>query len=218
MNVFYEGRHPAECILAEANGNRSRDNAVIADGVAIVACQVIGRTGDAEGPPTVAAAVLAGAGNGVFTLANPAFGPGVQVGTYRIRCIEKTADSGLFQVIRPDGTIDGQAVVGVAYVGQLKFTIADGAVDFDQTSVFSVEVSKADLSGEGIFDAFDPDTMTELAIAIYAVAADKVDRRIAILSRDATVNGKTLVWPVAATDADKAAGAALLRKAGIIIR
>lgn len=220
MQVFNEGRHAAEFILAEASGNRSRDNASIKDGVAIEAGQVIARIGDAAGAPTVGAATKTGTGDGTLTLANPAHGPGIQVGTYQIRCVEKTADSGLFEVIRPDGTIDGQAVVGVAYVGQLKFTIADGAADFDQTTLFKVVVTKSDATGEGEFDVYDPDTMVgaELALAIYPLQADATARRIAIVARDCTVNGKCLVWPEGITDAETAAAAAGLRKAGIIIR
>lgn len=220
MQVFNEGRHAAEFILSEANGNRSRDNATIKDGVEIEAGQVIARIGDAAGAPTVGAATKTGTGDGTFTLANPAYGPGIQAGTYQVRCVEKTADSGLFEVIRPDGTIDGQAVVGTAYVGQLKFTIADGAADFDQTTLFKVVVTKSDATGEGEFDVYNPDTMAgaELALAIYPLKADATARRIAIIARDCTVNGKCLVWADGATDEETAAAADRLRKAGIIIR
>lgn len=220
MQVFTEGRHAAEFILAEANGNRSRDNGTIRDAVAVEAGQVIARVGDAAGAPNVGAVTKTGTGDGTLTLADPGYGAGIQAGTYQIRCVEKTADSGLFEVIRPDGTIDGQAVVGTAYAGQIKFMIADGAADFDQTTLFKVVVTKADATGEGEFDIYDADSMpdAELAIAIYPLASDAPARRIAIISRDCTVNGNCLVWADAATDADKAGGAALLRKAGIVTR
>jgi len=100
---------------------------------------------------------LAGAGNGTCTLASPAFGTGVLAGIYKLRCTEKTTDSGQFEVLRPDGTSAGFAVVGTAFTGEIKFTIADGTTDFDQTSEWSITVSKAVATDSGKFSVVDPD-------------------------------------------------------------
>lgn len=121
------------------------------------------------GTYSVATPTLAGAGNGTCTLANPAFGAGVQVGAYKVRAVEKTTDSGEFAVIRPDGTVDGYAVVGAAYTGQVKFTIGDGSTDFDQTSEWSIVVSAAVPANGGVFSVTAPDG-TRLANATVGSA------------------------------------------------
>lgn len=41
MTVFTEGRHAAEFILSEANGQRSRENGVVASGQTLAAGQIV---------------------------------------------------------------------------------------------------------------------------------------------------------------------------------
>lgn len=118
---------------------------------------------------TVGAPAASGTGNGTLTRANPAFSASAHVGTYTVRFVEKTTDSGEFVVIRPDGTVDGYGVVGTAYDGQVKFTIADGATDFDQTSQFTLAVTAAVAGNGGVFSVTAPDG-TALAAATVGVA------------------------------------------------
>ena len=121
------------------------------------------------GTHSVATPVLTGTGNGTCTLANPAFGTGVQNGDYKVRCTEKTTDSGQFEVVRPDGTVEGFAVIGTAYTGQVKFTIADGTTDFDQTSLWTITVSAAVSADGGSFSVVDPDGL-QVGTATVGVA------------------------------------------------
>lgn len=220
--VFTEGRHPAEFILAEANGNRSRDNGIIAAGLAVLAGTVLGLIAANTGAVTVGAPAFSGTGNGALTKANPAYGAGVLEGTYRIQLIDEGANAGDFEVVRPDGTIDGFASVGTAYDGQVKFTIADGATDFASPAAFTLPVTIADLAGVGQFGPLDLDgtdgTEKAAAIALYPVASTDTIRAVSLITRDCTVNGKCLEWPDGVTDQQKATAVAALAARGIIVR
>lgn len=223
MSLFFaEGRHPAEFILSEANGNRSRDNGVIVDAVDIAAGQVLGLVEANEGVVTVGAATFAGTGNGVLTKANPANSAAVIEGSYKIQLIDEGANAGDFEVVRPDGTVDGFASVGVAYDGQVKFTIADGATDFASPAAFTLPVTIADPVGVGKFGPFavagTDGTEEAAAIAIYPVPAAETNRGISLITRDCTVNGKCLTWPNGITDDQKATAINSLKLQGIIVR
>jgi len=104
------------------------------------------------------AAAAGNAGDGVLTLADPAFGADVKVGTYRVTCIEPAADGGTFAVEDPEGIEVGVAHVGVAHDGDhLKFTIADGATDFVAGDTFTIAVSAAVAADGGEFAVTAPD-------------------------------------------------------------
>ncbi len=93
----------------------------------------------------VASAAKAGnTGDGVLTLANPAFGAGVKAGVYQAVFIEPATNAGAFIVEDPDGIQVGEGNVGVAFDGVVKFTIADGATDFVAGDGFDVTVTGAD--------------------------------------------------------------------------
>jgi len=222
MTTLTEGRHAAEFVLSEAQGMRSRGNVTIADGEVILPGTVLGKVGEAEGAVTVGAPAFTGTGDGTLTKATPAYGTGVQVGTYQVVLTEIASDSGKFDVIRPDGTVDGQAVVGVAYDGQVKFTIADGSTDFGIAAKFTLAVSIAAASDEGQFKAYDQDASdgAEVAagIALYAASPDGETATIAAIVRDAEVNSNLLVWPGDIDAGEQLAAIAQLTAIGILVR
>lgn len=223
MSLFFaEGRHPAEFIISEANGNRSRDNGLVIDAVDIAAGQVLGLTEVNEGVVTVGVVTFAGTGNGVLTKAAPPNSAEVIEGNYKVQLIDEGANVGDFEVVRPDGTIDGFASVGVAYDGQVKFTIADGATDFASPAAFTVPVAIADPVGVGKYAPFavagTDGTEEAAAIAIYPLLSTETNRAISLITRDCTVNGKILTWPDGITDDQKAAAVDALKLQGIIVR
>lgn len=87
------------------------------------------------------AQAFSGTGNGVMTLATPDTSDSVLEGAYKVVFIEPAANLGTFQVWRPDGSYDGSGVVGTAYTGSIKFTIADGSTDFIAGDTFTVTVT-----------------------------------------------------------------------------
>jgi hypothetical protein len=87
----------------------------------------------------VGAAVAGNAGDG--TIGTVSAGVGAQPGVYRITCIEPAANGGQFAVEDPSGVTIGDAVVGTPFVGEVVFTIADGAADFGAGDQFTVTVA-----------------------------------------------------------------------------
>lgn len=224
MAVFNEARRAGEFILTEDEGHYSRDAITILAGEGkLAAGHVVGRVAADKGAVTVDAPVFAGTGDGALTKASPAYGDGVQEGSYIVRLLEAGANAGQFEVVRPDGTVDGFAAVGVAYDGQVKFTIADGATDFVAAAQFTLAVTIADPTGVDKYRSADP-TNTDgsgvaRAILIYDVDATSADVAVAAITRHAEVNGKILTYDAAVDDAaKKAVKIAELAAAGIIVR
>jgi len=88
-------------------------------------------------------AVVSGSGG---TPGNGAIGTvtadaGAMPGTYQVRILNPATNAGAFEVYRPDGSVDGDGTVGVAYNGMINFTLADGATDFSEDDRIPVTVS-----------------------------------------------------------------------------
>lgn len=86
---------------------------------------------------------VADAGNtGDGTVTDLALGTGAQIGNYTLECIAADADGGEFRLIDPNGYMLLPFVtVGVAYEGQLNFTVNDGAADFVVGDKFTIAVT-----------------------------------------------------------------------------
>ncbi|MFL9827203.1 head decoration protein [Rhodoplanes sp. SY1] len=182
---------------------------------------VLGRI--TRGAVTVGVPAFTGTGNGTLTKANPAASAAAQAGDYKIVCVEKTTDSGLFAVRRPDGTIDGYAVPGTPYTGQVKFSLAVGATDFAQGDTFTLPVTVAAGSTKIVplnFSATDGSQNVAGVSLQKKVAKDGgADRPLLALVRGPSIaREQGLEWPAGATDEQKAAGIAELNKLGIIVR
>ena len=219
MNVLTEGlARTAGYIVSEAHGYRSRQQAWLASGGAVLlAGAVLSLLAVNTGAVTVGTAVFTGTGNGVLTKANPAYGAGALEGTYKVQLIDEGTNAGDFVVVRPDGTIDGYASVGVAYDGQVKFTIADGATDFASPAAFAVPVVIADPTGVGKYVPYDGSKPAKV-ILFEGCDATSVDVRRTATARDSEVQIDVLSWAVGVTDNQKTAALASLAKSGIIGR
>jgi len=72
---------------------------------------------------------------------------GAQLGAYKAVCITATANAGTFEVFDPKGNSLGLHIVaGTAFANQIKFAIADAAVDFVVGDAFTITVAAG--SGE----------------------------------------------------------------------
>lgn len=197
-------------LLSEGEGNISREVVTIQSGAGVLkAGTVLGEIVANRGAVTVGAAVFTGTGNGTFAPASPAYSAAVQEGTYLVRLLEAAANGGNFEVIRPDGTIDGIAAVGTAYDGQIKFTIGDGATDFSNAAQFAVPVTIDDPTDVGSFKA-SPATATDGSDIAKAVLAQEVDATSAavkavVIRRLAEVKTDMLVFAASVNDATKKA-------------
>lgn len=223
MTAKTEGRAPFAFLLSEAQGTRSRAALLIAASMTILAGQVLGKVGTNEGAVTVGDPAFTGAGDGTLTKATPAYGAGVQEGTYTARLIEAGGNSGQFEVRRPDGTLDGYATVGSAYDGQVKFTIADGNTDFSAAAQFTLAVTIAAAADEAQYKKLNLSAADgaehAAAIAGYAVTTGAGETAsVAGVVRDCEVNGNELEWPSGITADQKSAAIAELAAVGIIVR
>ena len=216
--LVQESALTAGYLVSEAHGYRSREQAMIVIGSGkLLPGTVLSLLAANSGAATVGTATFAGTGNGVLTKATPASGAGVQEGSYKVQLIDEGTNAGDFQVIRPDGTIDGVASVGVAYDGQVKFTIADGATDFASPAVFTLPVTIADPAGFGKYAPFDG-SRTASAILYEGCDATDVDVRRTITARDTEVVAAALHYAVGVTSDQKTAALASLAALGIIGR
>jgi hypothetical protein len=138
-------------------------------------------------------------------------------GDWKIVIIDPVTNAGKFEVLRPDGTLDGTGNVGTAYNGGINFTLSD-ATDFAAGDGFTVNVSYA-AGKKAIHDPSATDG-SEVADSILYADADgsDADVAIAVTARDAEVNKSELIWKSGMTDSQKAAALASLALRGIIGR
>ena len=223
MTILTEGQHAGEFLVSEAPGARSRETITIGRSQTLVAGQVVALIPADTGAVTVGVPAFTGTGDGTCTLASPAYGTGVQEGTYIVRLLEGVHQGGNFQVIRPDGTIDGLAVAGTAYTGQVKFTLAEGSTDFSNAAQFTIAVAIANATNATTYVAFNQDG-TEGSQIPGGILWDAVttgssaDGSAVAIVRDAEVNGGDLVWSADIEAGDITTATTHLAALGIIVR
>jgi phage tail sheath protein FI len=96
------------------------------------------------------------AGNG--TLTGLTVDVNADTGAWVVTCQSISTNGGLFSVVKPDGTVDGVAIVGTAYnsANGPNFTINDGATDFAIGDAFNIAVAHAIPANGGSFTVKDP--------------------------------------------------------------
>lgn len=224
MSTLTQDKVPLQFLLGEEDRDYSRDNITILSGEGkLKPGMLLGKVLADHGAVTVGAPAFTGTGNGVLTRASPAYSATVKEGTYTVRLIEAGANAGSFEVIRPDGSIDGIAEVGVAYDGQVKFTIADGSTDFSAAAQFTLAVSIANPTGVGKYRSADPTNTDGSAVAVavlgYAVDATSADAVSVGFTRVASVKTSELIFDANVDDAGKkTTKLAELAAVGIIAR
>lgn len=217
-NFIYEGIHGPEFLVSEANGFRSRDTgdvgamaaATYAPGTVLVA---------SAGSNTVADSADAGnTGNGAATIDAATDASALQSGRYVLTCITAAANGGVFEVVNPEGGVEGTVTVGASAVnlGGLSIAIADGAADFVVGDKLYVDVSAV----AGDYAPAAAGTLgNAVGIAYNEFTTSTTDDvEITIIVRDAEVDMEKIQWPTGATPAQKAAGVAALKALGIVAR
>jgi len=131
-------------LLAETDGVTTR-KVTILSGSVLVAGSVIGAILAAASATVTAGAVVSGSnatpGNGAIGAVTSDLG--APEGTYKVIITNAATNAGAFEVIKPDGTLDGAGTVAVAYNGTINFTLADGSTDFAEDDYIPVTVSYA---------------------------------------------------------------------------
>jgi hypothetical protein len=213
--MLTERIYPGEGLLSEAPGTLSRDTVTIAESQTLKAGQPLGKVATAADVSRAAAA--GNTGNGVLTLANPAFGGAVKPGLYKVTCIEPASNGGTFSVEDPDGAVVGIAKVGVAFAGEIKFTIADDT-DFAAGDIVNVTVANVVWQHK----AYDPaatDGAQVFAGILYDAVTTGSGETLAATAfvRQLEWRDNAIVWGSLTSD-QKAAARVQARARGIIIR
>lgn len=192
MPFTHQAARAADFILSEANGQRSRENIIIAAGSGVVqAGTLIAEITAANAATSTAAAGNTGNGTvGTITVSSEAV-----TGTYVVEITEATEDGGAFVVTSPVGAEVGTGEVGTVFSGGgLSFTISDGATDFAEGDAWTLEV-QANL---GEWTPYDEDGANDgrraaAGILYAAVDATEVDVQAVAIVRDAEVATALLI-------------------------
>jgi len=214
--MLTERYYPGEVLLSEAPGTYSRDAITIAESQTLEAGQPLGRLATAA---TVSRAAAAGnSGDGVMTLATPAFSGAVKPGVYKVTCIEPASDAGTFQVEDPDGIPVGVARVGVAFDGPIKFTIADGAANFVAGDVINVTVTGVSWQHKALAPAATDGTQVFAGLLYEGITTGVGETAQATaFTRQCEAKDSAIRWGAFTTD-QKALARVQAKALGIIIR
>jgi len=210
MSFTHQAARAADFILSEANGQRSRENIIMAAGSGVVhAGTLIAKITAAN----AATATPAGGNTGNGTFGSIIVSSEAISGPYAVAITKAAENGGEFVVTGPTGAEVGAGEVGEAFdAGGLKFTIADGATDFVVGDSWSVSV----LANLGEWVPYDEDGSNDgrraaSGVLYAAVDATTSDVQAVAVVRDAEVATALLIG----LDTD---GRADLLAQGILVR
>jgi hypothetical protein len=216
MTTFTEGRHAGEFLLSEAPGNLSRDNAVVAVSQTIKPGTVLARKAVVA---DVVATASADAGNtassGTIAMDATAVTSAVKDGRYIGAATKVEWED-------PTGKPIGVSTHGQLFnKGGIRLTITAGGTPNVAGDRFYVDVAAN--TEDFQFVAFNQDgtdgSEIAAAVALYGIVtpADSTGK-IAIIARQAELNGKCLEWPADIDAAEKADAVQSLANKHLIVR
>lgn len=217
-----EGMHEGEFIGELAMGIGFHVDAItLLSGENLVAGAVLGKVESGTATATAGAAVSGSGG----TVGNGAVGTwtadaGAMEGTWRLVFTAESTNVGNYEVIRPDGTLDGVGTVAVAYNGGINGTLADGSNDWKEDDYIPVVVAYSGTQTTPKYVEMDPAATdgSQISAGILMKATDASSGDVtttALVRGPAVVNGNDLTWKSGATAAQKAKGKAQLQALGI---
>lgn len=224
MALLTETIHPGAFIVSESEGPyHTREAVTIALSQTIVPGAVLARNAVAANTTSAAAAAAGNTGNGTITLdaVTPVL-EGAQNGVYSAVCIAIAVNGGTFEVFDPLGVVIGRVAVGATFANQIKFVIADGAVDFVAGDAFNITVGieESDYQYSALDLTKAGDFAKAAGLAVYGVTTDAVTTQkiSAIVRGPCEVRLADLTWPAAITAAQKAEAIRQLEARGIVGR
>lgn len=229
MDVFKVVRPRAlgDLIAYEADPNYCRESGVYlaGSGAARLFPQFAVLGAILTGTAVVTAGAVVSASGG--TPGNGAIGTvtadaGAMEGEYLQVFLEPGSDAGVFELLRPDGMLDGTGKVGVAYDGMLNFTQADGANDFVEGDKRPIVVTRAAPIVKYVpidFAGVDGRQVAAGVNLFGTQAPDGTDGDGVVERRGPSiVRAEELAWPVGATSAQKLVATRQLEALGILVR
>lgn len=180
-------------ILANSDDVTTRKVTVLS-GQVLLAGAVLGLIALGAATITPGAAVSGSGG----TVGNGSIGTvtadaGADAGIWQVRILNAASNAGTFEVIRPDGSVDGNGTVAVAYNGGINFTLADGSNDWVEDDRIPVTVEYAAGSGKAKLSLAAATDGSETPVYVLAQDADATDGDLeAIVYETATVVSSAL--------------------------
>jgi Bacteriophage lambda head decoration protein D len=201
--VLTERRHSQGFIVSESPGEFSRGQVNIlqqsgnfqsSSSPILPAGLILGQTTTG----LTGAYAATGGNTGTFTCGAVVLSQGVLQGVYTIEFLAAT----VFNVMNPLGDLVAEGHTGVAFsVGGVGFTITAGgtaAVAGDSATITIAANANVNLYAPLSLSALDG-TQIPAAILLNETDASAGNRAIAVLNRDAEVNGSELIYPAGAT-------------------
>ena len=215
MAVLKEGQRIGDWLKVEEQHLRSREEHTILAGSGSDRVLTSGMVlGEKQVTGTGTAAAFAGnTGDGVMGAIT--VGTLAKAGRYVLRLIAAAADAGDFVLEDPEGNNVGVGTVAVAFSGGgLSFTLADGATDFAVGDGFDIDVviTERKLVQQDLA-ATDGSELAFGLLALDTTAPDGVDKKAAVVVRDAVISKSQITHPTGATQAqiDQALAALALK-------
>lgn len=217
-----EGMHEGEFIGELAMGLGFHVDAItLTSGQDLVAGAVLGKVETGTPTATVGTPVSGSGG----TVGDGALGAwtadaAAMEGTWRIVFTDDGTNVGTYEVIKPDGTLDGVGTVAVAYNGGINGTIADGSNDWVIDDYIPIVVAYSGTQTAPKYVEHNPTATngSQVACGILMKATDATGGdtiTTALVRGPAVVNGNDLTWKSGATTAQKTKGKAQLQAIGI---
>lgn len=208
MTIKTMGKRAFGFLLTEGPGSISRDEGELALNQSVQPGELLAILAKTSAVTVNVAARAGNTGNGVLTLASPAYTAKLKPGNYAAVCITAVANGGVFRLERDGQEVETKAV-GANFVKEAKFAIADGSVDFAVGDAFDffVDFGEGDDGGEQ-YVAFDPTATNGAEVpkavnCLMATTDGSTTRRIVTIRRIAEVMGDYIAWPPGITDAQK---------------
>ena len=215
MSTFTEPNNLKDFLVWESERYKSREEVTFASGETISLGEVVGKI--AISCPTTGAA--GGDNTGASTCTSVTAGAKAKIGTYTLTCVAEAAGAGTFTVVDPDGFSLPDATVGVAYTNEhINFSLADDGEDSNLGDVYTIEITAGSGSYVEVDSTAVDGSQNAAGIAIDDYDASEAAKDGVAIVRDAIITTSNLVWPDAATDAQKTAWLAQLADLGIIER
>ena len=215
MSTLHEGRHPAEFILSEAAGQRSRETVAIAESQDIEPGGLLCKVAVVADVVAAASAAAGNTGDATIAMGDPGVTSKVKDGRYKGIATDATHVAWE----DPAGKKIGISTHGDAFAkGGISLTITAGDTANVAGDEFYVDVAADAVDFQHV--AYDPDGDGTIAgIAIYPASTGAGETvKIAAMVRAMEANGHCLAWPDGITDAQKADAEQALADLGIIVR
>lgn len=183
-------------VWASNNTPRNFEEITIGASETLVPGTAIGKITHAAG---TAAAGGSNTGDGAVSAFDLAAGGPAKIGTYQAICVEAVTNSGLFNVIDPDGIMIGQMTITVSgdttfTGGGITFNIADGATDFVLGDLFDFPVEAGSGNGVTLDIALTNGANKWRGVMVEPIATEEAGSAVTVIATSGDFHSQGMVF------------------------